>query len=188
MVALTSPDIWILARASGMVAVLALTCSVVAGLLISGRPLGRKVHGGSLLELHRLLSLVGLVAIAVHGSALVLDTTVHISAWALVLPGASSYRPLWVGAGVIAAELALALQLSFRLRGRIGVRRWRQLHMSSFGAWLLAMSHGLLSGTDSARPWVQAAYVAATGLVAALLAWRVQASSAKRAARGARGR
>jgi hypothetical protein len=44
------------------------------------------------------------------------------------LPVASSYRPFWTGLGVLAAYLAMALSLTYYVRGRVGARRWRRAH------------------------------------------------------------
>jgi DMSO/TMAO reductase YedYZ heme-binding membrane subunit len=69
---------------------------------------------------------------------------------AVLVPGASSWHPPAVAAGVVAAWLALALAVSFRLRRRIGRRAWRRLHYASFAAFALALVHALAAGTDLA--------------------------------------
>ena len=102
-----------------------------------------------------------------------LDVAVPIPVVALVVPGASPYRPLWVGAGVVAAELMLLIHLSFRFRKRIGARNWRRMHYATFLVFGAATAHGLMAGSDSARPWALAMYGVAAGAVVGLTAWRV---------------
>ena len=58
--------------------------------------------------------------------------------------------------------------LSLYVRRWIGYRLWRAIHYLSFGVFLLALIHGLLSGTDSASVWARDLYwtsgVTLTGL------------------------
>jgi methionine sulfoxide reductase heme-binding subunit len=177
------PTFWILARASGLTAYALLTLSVLAGLVVKSRPLGRAVRPASVTDTHKFLSLLALGALAVHGATLVLDTAVPIPLAALVLPGVAPYRPLATGLGVVAAELALLIVVSFWLRKRIGVRNWRRLHWATYAAFLLVTAHGLLAGTDSARPWALALYLGAVGAVAAATAWRALVPPQKGASR-----
>jgi predicted ferric reductase len=167
------PTQWLLARASGLLAYLALTATVVAGLTLRGRFLGRTVPPVLVTAIHRTLSVVGIGALALHGLLIVLDGQVDVPLVALLVPGTSEYRPVATGLGVIAAELWLLVHLSFRLRGRIGVARWRALHMLALPAWLLAATHGILSGSDSAQPWTQQLYAWSIGLVVLLFAIRI---------------
>ncbi len=56
----TDPTFWLLARASGLTAYILLTLSVLAGLILKSRPFGRAVKASSVMDLHRVLSLLGL--------------------------------------------------------------------------------------------------------------------------------
>lgn len=166
------PTFWILARASGLVAYVLLTSSVLAGVVLKARPFGRALKAASVVDLHRFLAFLGLGLVALHGIALVLDTTVHISPAALLVPGLVAYRPLWTACGVVAAELMLLVYVSFALRRRIGARAWRRLHWLTYAVFGLATAHGLAAGTDSGRPWALVLYGAATGAVLGAVGWR----------------
>ena len=168
----TDPTFWLLARAAGLAAYVLLTSAVLAGLVLAGRP-PRRLSPPSVLELHRTLTWLALGAVGLHGAALALDPTVHLSLVQLLVPGAAPYRPLATAAGVLAAELALLVAVSFRLRRRIGVRAWRRLHYATFAVFAAATLHGLLAGSDSARPWALPLYGVATGAVSAALAARI---------------
>jgi sulfoxide reductase heme-binding subunit YedZ len=167
------PTFWILARASGLTAYVLLTMSVLAGLVVKSRPFGRAVNAAAATDTHRFLSLLALGAVLLHGLTLVLDSTVRISVAALFVPGLAPYRPLWTGLGVLAAELAGLMVVSFPLRKRIGVRAWRRLHWATYGVFAAATLHGLAAGTDTTRPWVFALYLGAVGSVTFATAWRV---------------
>ena len=167
------PTFWILARASGLTAYLLLTASMLAGLVVKSRPFGARVRAAAVTDVHRFLTLLALGGIALHGFALVLDSTVHLGLPALLIPGLSAYRPLATGLGVVAAELAALIIVSFPLRKRIGARVWRRLHWATYGVFAAATVHGLAAGTDTARPWIFGLYVAAVTAVVFATAWRV---------------
>jgi predicted ferric reductase len=166
------PTFWYLARASGLTAYLLLTLSVLAGLVVKSKPFGRAVKTASVTDVHRFLALLGLGMLALHGAALVLDSTVHISLAALVVPFASAYRPAAVAAGVAAAELMALVTLSFSLRKWIGGRNWRRLHWATYLTFVLGTVHGLAVGTDR---WAFPLYLGAVGAVTAATAWRALA-------------
>ena len=84
----TDPTFWLLARASGLTAYALLTASVLAGLVLKSRPF-RGLKPAAVTDTHRFLALLGLGAIALHGAALLLDRTVHLTPVALLVPGAS---------------------------------------------------------------------------------------------------
>lgn len=167
------PTFWFIARASGILAYLLLTASVLAGLLLRTRMFGKLARPATVTDVHRFLALLGLGAIVAHGAALALDSTVPIPVLALVVPGISPYRPLFTGAGVVAGELALLIYLSFPLRRLIGARAWRKLHYATYLVFAGATVHGIATGTDTGRPWMLALYGGAVALVVAATAFRV---------------
>jgi DMSO/TMAO reductase YedYZ heme-binding membrane subunit len=166
------PTFWILARATGFTAYVLLTCSVLAGLVVKSRPFGAALRPATATDLHRTLALLSLGALALHGLALVVDSSVEIGLGALLVPGLAPYRPLWTGVGVVAGELMLLVYASFSLRRRIGQRNWRRLHWATYATFVAATAHGLMAGTDSAAPWALGLYLGAVGAVAAATAWR----------------
>ena len=169
---MNDPTFWILARASGLTAYALMTVAVLAGLVLKSRPFGRGLKAASVTDVHRFLSLLALGAVALHGTTLVLDSTVKIGPSALLVPGLAPYRPVWTAFGVVATELAALIVLSFSLRAKIGARAWRKLHWATYVVFAAATVHGLGAGTDSARPWAFAFYLAAAGSVVFATAWR----------------
>jgi sulfoxide reductase heme-binding subunit YedZ len=168
----SDPTFWLLARATGIVAYVLLTVSVLAGLLVKSRPFGTAIKPALAVDIHRTLAILSITALAGHGLALVLDHTVEIGVLALLVPGTAPYRPFWTGLGVIAGELMLLVYVSFGLRRRIGMRNWRRLHWTTYGAFAGATAHGVMAGTDSGSPWALAMYFGAVGAVVAATAWR----------------
>jgi sulfoxide reductase heme-binding subunit YedZ len=174
----TDPTFWVVARAGGLTAYLLLTLSVVFGLVVKSRPVGF-VRPTTMTEAHRFITVLALSATAVHGIALALDTKIPFEVKELLVPGIAPYRALWVGVGIVAAELMLVIHLSFSLKRWIGTKNWRRLHWLTYGVFVAATLHGVMTGSDSDRAWVVAIYLACIGTVAALTAWRATAPPAR---------
>jgi len=166
------PTFWIEARASGLAAYLALTASVLAGLVLKSKPFGKALKPASVTDTHRFLALVAIGATAVHGVTLLLDSTIHITVANLLVPGTMPYRPLWTGLGVAAAELMAVIYLSFAQRKRIGTKNWRRLHWLAYGVFVAMTVHGVMSGTDTAKPYAVAIYASAIGAVTGAVCFR----------------
>jgi methionine sulfoxide reductase heme-binding subunit len=175
----SDPTFWILARASGLLAYALVTSSVLAGLVLKARPFGAELKAAVVVDLHRFLAVLALGFIAIHASALVLDSTVRVSVAALFVPGLVPYRPLWSSLGVLGAELMLLVYASSALRRRIGARTWRRLHWLTYAVFALATVHGLAAGTDGGRPWALALYGGAVGAVIAAAGWRALVPATK---------
>src|SRR5262245_22749837 len=109
---------WITSRAAGVVALGAASISVSLGLAMSLRLRG--LRRADLKILHETLSLAALVAIAVHGVALLGDGFLHPSVADLTIPFVSSYKTFWTSIGIISGWALALLGLSYYARRRIG--------------------------------------------------------------------
>jgi sulfoxide reductase heme-binding subunit YedZ len=166
------PTFWILARAGGLTAYVLLTLAVLAGLVLKSRAFGARLRATAVADTHRTLAFLALGFTALHGVALVLDSTVRVTPLALVVPGLTGYRPLATAFGVLAAEIMVVVYASFSLRKRIGAKMWRRLHWATYAVFALATVHGLTAGTDSNRSVALALYLGAAGAVTTATAWR----------------
>src|SRR5262249_46227199 len=164
------------ARAGGLLAYLLLSASVCVGLLLSAKARLKRWPRFALEDVHRFLGILAGVFVAIHGAALLLDTFVPFSLSQVLVPGTSSYRPLAVGIGVVAAELLAALAITNHYRRRIPNGLWRRLHMLNLLVWALALTHGLTAGTDASTSWALALYAGTAWLVVALFVHRVSLS------------
>ena len=161
---------WYLTRASGAVALILLTLSLIVGIAAIGRVHSRRWPRFAIDGVHRTSSLLAIVFLAVHIATAVLDSFAPISLLDSVIPFAGAYRPLWLGLGATAFDLLLAVAITSGLRNRLGYRRWRATHWLAYGVWPLAVLHGLGTGSDVHQGWMTIVYVgcAAAVLVAAL--------------------
>lgn len=124
--------------------------------------------------LHQNISVLVLCFLVVHVATALLDPFAKLGVKDALIPFSSWYRPLWLGLGVVAAELVIALAVTSAVRKRIGYRVWRLIHWFSYAAWPAALLHGLGTGSDARMAWflwAQAACVLSAWL--ALVFWRL---------------
>ena len=140
---------WYVARASGLVAWILLTFTVVWGILLSTKVLGRRPTPTWLLDLHRFVGGATVVFVGVHLAAIFLDSFVHFDLVALFVPFASAWNPAAVAWGIVALYLLVAVEITSLLRRALPNRFWRRVHYASFPIFALATIHGLTAGTDS---------------------------------------
>ena len=101
----------------------------------------------------------------------------------LLIPfGSTNYRQFWVGLGQIAIYGLILTTLSFYLRKNLGPRGWRVVHGVSYAGFLLALVHGLVSGTDSTSLAVIGFYWFTGVSVLALTVYRILMSQLARRA------
>jgi len=172
---------WYLTRGSGIVALLLLTAIILLGVLgpmrIAG---GERWPRFALDTLHRDLSLLAVVVIALHVVVSVLDGFAPIGLIDGVVPFVSAYRPLWLGLGALAFDLMLALVITSLLRRRLGLRWWRAVHWLAYASWPLAVLHGLGTGSDSSQVWALSLTLGCVVIVAAAVLARIMRSPALR--------
>jgi sulfoxide reductase heme-binding subunit YedZ len=147
LVAAGTPTAWLIARAAGLVAFAFLTASVWLGLALSTKLLPTR-RTKLLFGWHQTLMWTALAMLVLHGAAILLDPVLRFGLRSVLVPGLAPWRPIAVSAGVIGGWLVLALALSFQARRRIGQKRWRQLHYTSFVAFALVLGHSINVGTD----------------------------------------
>ncbi|HEX3331863.1 MAG TPA: ferric reductase-like transmembrane domain-containing protein [Gaiellales bacterium] len=173
----SNPVDWYAARAAGIVAYVLLTVVVSIGISLAGRAPGRGRWGRwpmfAVEDVHRAGGLLVGAFIAIHVLTIAIDAFLPFSVGQLVVPLTSTYRPLWVALGIVAAELLIALAITNHYRDRMPRRWWRAAHYANFAVWAAATLHGMGSGTDRSAPWMMAVYAAAVAAVAGAVAWRL---------------
>ena len=168
----SSPAIWYAARASGVAAYVVLSVVVCLGLALGGKAQNRRWPRFSVEEVHRFGGLLVGSLIGVHVLAIAADSFLPFSLTQLLVPFTSSYRPLWTGLGIAAAELLLALAITNHYRRRLPYSFWRKAHYLNFAVWTLASLHGLMAGTDRGAVWLAILYGVSVAAVLMLLLWR----------------
>ncbi|HEX2370546.1 MAG TPA: hypothetical protein VHM94_15070 [Acidimicrobiia bacterium] len=165
--------IWMLARGSGIAAYLLLAGATIWGLLLASKVLDRSASARDLTWVHESLSLAAVAATVVHMVSLWLEEFIDFDLRHLLIPGASSFRPVPVALGVVAFWALAVITPSFYLRNRIGQRAWRTLHFATFGCFLAAAIHGITAGTDTGRPVMVVLYATTLTAVLGLIVLRL---------------
>jgi len=166
---------WVTTRAAGYTSFALLTASVALGLLLSSQWRSTRWPRFATTELHRFVTLLTLVFIAIHVTVALLDRFIRFRLIEVLVPFINHYRPLWTGLGIIAAYLATAVWLSTWLQRWIGYQWWRRMHYATFAVYLAAAVHGMGSGSDSGSVWSWAIYLTSFALVGGLLGLRLTA-------------
>ncbi len=182
---MNSTVLWYATRATGIMALVLLTLTMVLGVTTTTRARARNWPGFAQQELHRRVSIIAVVFLALHVLTSVLDTFVAISWTAIVIPFTSTYGRLWVGVGTIALDLMIAVFVSSLLRARMRPGTWRALHWLAYLSWPVALAHTFGMGTDAGESWVIALGGACVVAVAAALAWRIRQAGRQASLRSA---
>jgi predicted ferric reductase len=176
-----STYLWYATRASGIVSLILLTLTMVLGLTTTSRARSRNWPGFAQQEIHRRISILAVVFLAIHVLTSVLDTYVRIGWFAIVVPFTSPYSRFWVGLGTIALDLMVAVFVSSLLRAHLKPGTWRGIHWLAYASWPVALAHNFGMGTDSREEWVIALGALCVLSVGVALAWRLRAGAKRRA-------
>ncbi len=173
LAAMNAKALWYLTRGSGVVALLLLTTSVALGVLTTIRWSRERWPRFTVAGLHRNLTLLAIVFVAIHVATTILDGYAPVGIKDIFVPFVSRYRPVWLGLGAVAFDLLLALVVTSLLRARLGVRLWRGFHWLAYLSWPIALVHSLGTGSDARIPWMVAIGLGSVGVVVLAVLARV---------------
>ena len=139
---------WYVTRASGLTGYFLIWLSMVWGFAIPSR-IFQPIFT---YDFHEHFSLLGLGFVFLHVIVLLFDRYLPFSLIQILVPFTDTYRPLWIGIGILSFYLLFLVTATFYLRQQIGSRAFRSIHLLSLAAYLGATLHGLFAGTDSALP------------------------------------
>jgi methionine sulfoxide reductase heme-binding subunit len=140
--------LWYASRATGVVTLVLLSAVVVLGVLVNRQGRLPGLPKFAVTGLHRSISLIAVVFLALHVLSAVADKFVTIQLISVIVPFTSSYLPLQIGLGAVALDLMLAVIITSLLRARIGRRLWRGMHWLAYAAYPVALVHSITSATD----------------------------------------
>jgi sulfoxide reductase heme-binding subunit YedZ len=138
----------------------------MGGRLVKGR-------GADLRVIHEALAIGTIAAIALHALSLLGDAYFHPSLADITIPFVRDYKQPFMAIGIIAGWSFVVFGLSYHLRARIGVARWRIIHRFTALAWALGVIHTLGEGSDAGRTWFLVVVTVAAAPTLVLLLWRL---------------
>ena len=171
---------WYAARASGIVAWAMASASVLWGLALSTRALGRKPRPAWLFDLHRFLGGSALTFTAIHVVTILLDTYVHFSLVNVLVPFTGTWHPSAVAWGIVSLHVLAAVELTSLARVHMPTRLWRRVHLASFVLFVTSTVHALTAGTDRHSEAFVLSVMAVVAIAAGLTAIRVAGSTRTR--------
>ncbi len=140
---------WWAGRATGIGAYIALALSMFFGLMVSSRGLDGAIGRRTILEHHQQWALSAVVFSVAHVIVIATDGYVDIDLRGSLVPGQSAHLTGAVAVGTLALWGIAVLVVSSWLRAYMNYVVWRTIHATATGAFLLALAHGLVAGTDT---------------------------------------
>lgn len=174
---------WYMARASGMVAAVALVFTLIWGLLLTTKLIDRKGLPAWLTDLHRYLGGLSVAFIALHMGSLVLDNYVSFSWAELFVPFASSWKAGPVAWGIGAFWGLVVVEGTSLAQRRMVRSTWRRLHVLSYPVALMTALHAAQAGTDAGNPVFRVVSIGLIGVLSALTVFRILHTRPKRTIR-----
>lgn len=171
--------LWYVTRSSGLLALLVLSSTVALGVSSAQKAKIREVPRVYFADLHRSLALFALVLLSVHIFTAIVDPFTHLGWTTAFDPFKRSYRPLYLGLGITAFDIVVAIVVTSLLRKHLSNRLWKAIHLGSYLVWFLAMVHGLGTGTDSHFRFALFVYGLSLGIVAVGLWIRILSAKPK---------
>ena len=170
---MTDAVLWYTTRGAGAVSLILLTGVVVLGILSRKRVHRPGWPAFLTTGLHRNVSLLALVFLALHIVTAVVDPFTHLGWLTAVVPFSSYYRTFWLGLGTVAFELLAAIVITSALRRLIGNSVWRAIHWLAYVSWPVAVIHSFGTGTDALSVWFLVLAAVCVGTVAAAVGYRL---------------
>jgi len=149
---MNNPHIWwYLSRASGIVAWLMLTASVLWGIVLATDLFPSWRRAAWLLGMHRWLAGLTFFFIVGHLVTLLFDSYAPFGLRDLLVPFASTWRPTAIAVGVVALWLLIAVELTALAMKRLSKKWWRDVHIASYVVFWSVSIHAALAGTDTSK-------------------------------------
>jgi predicted ferric reductase len=165
---------WYLSRGSSFAALSLMWLSMALGLMITNKMARLWPGAPAAFAIHEYVSLLGLAFAIFHALVILGDHYIKFDLVQILVPfAASSYKPLLVGFGQLGFYVWLLVALSFYVRSNIGPKTWRAIHYLSFLTYVMALYHGITSGTDTITSWAQIYYWVSGGSLLFLLIYRI---------------
>lgn len=164
---------WWISRASGMVASILLVASIIWGVLLATRALKPVDRPAWLLAMHRWVSALACLGVAIHIAALVGDNYLHFGWKEIFVPMGSGWKPGPVTLGVVAMYLLILVQATSLTMKRVPHSAWKFIHYFSYAAVWLTSVHAALAGTDVSNRVYQAVAMFLTVVTVAVAIVRV---------------
>ncbi|MFI9528945.1 ferric reductase-like transmembrane domain-containing protein [Micromonospora rosaria] len=165
---------------AGVVALVALSLTVMMGLLATDRLVLQIPHRVLLQSAHRATGIIGVAGLVFH---VITKIAIGRAGPTDVLVPFVGGRGLYVGLGTVASFMMVSVLWTGLIRARFAGTGpkwlWRALHSTAYVSWPFALIHGLNAGRPAAT-WVNLSYLVCVLLVVVALFVRLSVTLGKR--------
>lgn len=156
----TDQQVHVVAAVVGFTSYVLLWLAVVWGIVLRKGWAQSRTRHSSVYRVHMTTALFGLTLGVVHAAVQLAAPSGPVRLVDQFIPFLNPVDPLGIGVGVLGLELMLAAAVSVAIQRKLGHSRWRALHGLTYVAFMLLVAHILISGTDTAPPYVWGSVVA----------------------------
>ena len=149
---------WTAIRLSGFLALFFITFSVGFGMMSKVSWLKKKKALSHFIHLSSAWGSV--LSLVVHLSFLLTDTYQPYTLKELFVPFSANYAPFAAGLGTLAFYFIMINYLTSKY-GMKKLKRetWKKIHWLAIPAWIFALVHGVMIGTDTVTSWALMYYL-----------------------------
>lgn len=162
----SAPVTWWVARGSGLIAYVAMSGSMLLGLMVSWRGLAGALDQKRVFTLHDFLALLTLFATVVHILAVVIIAVVGPEEFMVVAPIPATF-------GVLATVGVVLVFASRWITSRVPLARWRLLHRAAFIVFVVAVAHAMTAAPGVIESPVRWLYALLGSIVGGATLFRV---------------
>ncbi|MEI8336862.1 MAG: ferric reductase-like transmembrane domain-containing protein [Actinomycetes bacterium] len=171
---------WWISRSTGIIAWAVLSLSVIWGLALTTRLLGKFPKPAWMLDLHKHFASLASILVGVHVVSLMLDGYARFSLSDILIPMHTQWKPGPIAWGVVSLYVLIAVQGTSLAKRHLPLKVWRMLHFLSYPLWALATAHFITAGTDAYEPVFAYTVIGTTILISALTLGRLLSPRAAR--------
>ena len=154
---------------TGKFSYLLLTLTATTGPLIGTAFAPKWLDAASKVGWHGIASGFALVVATLHGLFSLLGANA-LSLNEVLIPGTATFRTLPLAAGTLGLWLMLLIYVSYALRGRIGIKTARALHLLAYPAFIASTAHPIMLKPDRLDPMYVLSAIA-VGLALGMRLW-----------------
>jgi sulfoxide reductase heme-binding subunit YedZ len=164
---------WWAGRVTGFAAYGAIACSMIFGLMVSSRGMDGMLARRTVLEHHQQWTLSAVALSATHVIVIATDGYVDIGLRGALVPGEAAHMTGAVAIGTLALWGLALIVITSWLRAFMSFGLWRVIHATATGVFLLALTHGFVSGTDTKYEFGRVIYLGSGAAILGATVFRV---------------
>ena len=139
---------WNLTRASANIATVLILFTILWGVLLTTRILKPNDRPAWLRDLHTWMGGLALTFTVIHMLTLIADSYIAFDIVDVLVPFASSWKPIPVTLGILAFYILLAVQMTSLFVKKLDRKTWHRIHVLSYLQFIIVIAHALSAGSD----------------------------------------